>query len=407
MNLRSVSPRALTVSYVVALVAIAGLSIFSHLLLESGLRSDEGTAAIVNQAGRQRMLSQRIAALAAELRLGDESARAPLQAAIATFATANTALASASRSSALSSDGSRTLQALYFDGPDALDPRVRRFVADARRIADSPIDDPALPAIQTRLFAEAREPLLTALNEVVTIEQAESERRIVRLESLQWGIVATVLLTLIVEALVIFRPMIRRIAAYTAELLHLASTDMLTGAANRRNFMERCEAEVSRARRYNRPTSILMLDADRFKSINDTYGHAAGDEVLKAIAAGFRQNLRDPDIWGRLGGEEFAILLVETPLSEATVVAERLRLQLAATTVTYNGQPIHFTVSIGVAALAMEDDGLERALSRADALMYQAKNAGRNRVVAENAPSGTDRAPPWSAPYAKPAPISL
>ncbi len=409
MNVKSVSPRVLTASYVVALLVIAGLSVFSHLLLESGLQSDEGTAAIVNQAGRQRMLSQRIAGLAAQLRLGDESAREPLTAAIATFETTHAALAASSRTGDLSGDNAKRLQALYFGGPDALDARVRRFVADAREIAAAPAGRPPDNAALSRLFAETRAPLLAALNDVVSIEQAESERRILRLETLQWAIVATVLLTLVAEALVIFRPMIHRIGAYTAELLHLATTDVLTGAANRRNFMERCETEVSRARRYDRPTSILMLDVDRFKSINDSYGHAAGDAVLKAMAAVFRQALREPDIWGRLGGEEFAILLVETPLHEAAAVAERLREQLASTPVTHDEYTIAFTASIGVAPVVPDDGGLEKALSLADGLMYQAKNAGRNRVMVDPGapPQAPGRTQPWpAAPYGQTAPAT-
>jgi diguanylate cyclase (GGDEF)-like protein len=405
MPINSISPRALTASYVIALLVIAGLSVFSHFLLESGLRSDEGTAAIINQAGRQRMLSQRIAALAAELRLGDDSARGQLKTAITNFETAHRVLASASQSGEPSGNDGGRLQAIYFGGTNALDAQVRGFVADARRIADAPMDDPDLPAVQSRLFAEARAPLLDALNEVVSVQQAESEQRILRLEYLQWGIVATVLLTLIVEALAIFRPMIRRIGTYTSELLHLATTDVLTGAANRRNFMERCETEVARARRYDRPTSILMLDVDRFKSINDTYGHAAGDAVLKAMADGFRLALREPDIWGRLGGEEFAILLAETALPEAAAVAERLREQLAAMTVTHQEYSIQFTVSIGVAALIPEDGGLEKTLGIADALMYQAKQAGRNRVVAEALPRAA-KPSPWSPPHAQPAPVT-
>jgi diguanylate cyclase (GGDEF)-like protein len=176
--------------------------------------------------------------------------------------------------------------------------------------------------------------------------------------------------------------MIRRIIAYTSELLRLAGTDPLTGAANRRSFLEQCEAEVARSRRFNRPASILMLDVDRFKSVNDTYGHAAGDEVLKALGAAIAKAVRRMDVWGRLGGEEFAILLVETTLPEAALIAERMRQQFAAIVVPFGEHRIGFTVSVGVASLSTEAGGLEAALRLADTLMYQAKTTGRNRVVA-------------------------
>jgi diguanylate cyclase (GGDEF)-like protein len=369
------------VGYTIALVIIAGLSIASHTVLEYSLQTDEGSAAVINKSGRQRMLSQRIASLAAQYKSGDVSVRDDLRSAVSEFESAHDFLVSASRAGKLTDANAQELQALYFGSDNSLDAQVRSFVADARQIPDLPLDDPRLDQILPRIFAEARTPLLTALDTVVTIEQRRSEQRVMDLERLQWAILATVLATLLIEAIVIFRPMIRGIIEYTAELLRLATTDPLTGASNRRSFMERCQAEVARARRYNRATSVLMIDVDHFKSVNDTYGHAAGDEVLSAVGDALRLSLRQIDIWGRLGGEEFAVLLVETPLSGAAIVAERIREWFAAMTVQCGGQAIKFTVSIGCTALKQEDRGIEDALRVADQLMYQAKQTGRNRVV--------------------------
>jgi diguanylate cyclase (GGDEF)-like protein len=380
MRFKPISPRVLTASYAIALLFIAVLSIASHFMLEYGLHSDEGSAAIVNIAGRQRMLSQRIAGLAAQYRLGDLSARADLLTAVQTFEAAHASLVAVARGNT-DGEGAAKLRALYFGDTGSLDTQVRAFAADARRIADLSPNDPALPPLLSELFAEARSPLLKGLENVVSIQQQESERRLSGLVDLQWGILSAVLLALIMEAIVIFRPMIRRIIVYTSELLRLAETDPLTGAANRRAFMERCEAEAARARRFDRPASIMMLDVDRFKSINDTYGHAAGDEVLKALGDEIRKAVRQADVWGRLGGEEFAILLVETALPEAAMIAERMREQLASIAVRFGEQLISFTVSVGVASLKSEAGALETALRLADTLMYQAKTSGRNRVV--------------------------
>ena len=167
-----------------------------------------------------------------------------------------------------------------------------------------------------------------------------------------------------------------------AELARQAHVDYLTGLCNRRHFMELGEAEFRRAARYGKMLSVGMIDIDNFKSINDTYGHAAGDAVLKALAEVCGQTLRDVDIVGRLGGEEFAVLMPETE-SEATFeAAERLRLALASVEVPLESRAfaIKFTVSIGVANIRLADDCLERLLHRADLALYRAKSCGKNRV---------------------------
>ncbi|MBO6520841.1 MAG: diguanylate cyclase [Rhodospirillales bacterium] len=167
------------------------------------------------------------------------------------------------------------------------------------------------------------------------------------------------------------------------ELRRLATTDPLTGVNNRRRYSEISEREMTRCKRYRHPLCVLMLDADHFKNVNDTYGHEAGDRVLKALADACVAELRDVDVLGRFGGEEFTVTLPETPMETALEAAERLRAKLAATDVELeDGQRISFTVSIGASCLAGEDEGLTDLLNRADAALYKAKEEGRNRVVA-------------------------
>jgi len=166
------------------------------------------------------------------------------------------------------------------------------------------------------------------------------------------------------------------------QLLHMATTDSLTGISNRRQFMELTSREIEVSRRRGRPLSLILFDADRFKLVNDTYGHGVGDEVLKVIAATARRSLRSVDILGRLGGEEFAAALPETPLIEAVEVAERLRLAIAAATVPDSkGQALQFTVSLGVALLMPGHKDVDSLLRDADEALYEAKATGRNRVV--------------------------
>ncbi|MBI5625957.1 MAG: diguanylate cyclase [Nitrosomonadales bacterium] len=168
------------------------------------------------------------------------------------------------------------------------------------------------------------------------------------------------------------------------ELKHQARVDLLTGLNNRRHFFELAEQELARAKRYGAPLPALMLDVDHFKLVNDTYGHHVGDMVLQKLSEVCVQTLRGIDILGRIGGEEFAILLPETKSEQAFEVAERLRLAVAGAVVPLEqGDSIHFTVSIGVALFVATDAKIDDMLNRADTALYAAKNMGRNRVCCE------------------------
>ncbi|WP_230523008.1 sensor domain-containing diguanylate cyclase [Janthinobacterium sp. EB271-G4-7A] len=167
-----------------------------------------------------------------------------------------------------------------------------------------------------------------------------------------------------------------------AELLQLATTDFLTGLPNRRHFMASLENEHARLQRELAScASVLMLDIDHFKRVNDEYGHAVGDAVLRHLGALMCQALRKVDVPGRVGGEEFAILLPGTDLSAAAVFAERLRRRVAESSLTIDGGiVITVTVSIGMAAMAGTDADCDAVLARADEALYRAKRGGRNRI---------------------------
>jgi diguanylate cyclase (GGDEF)-like protein/PAS domain S-box-containing protein len=169
--------------------------------------------------------------------------------------------------------------------------------------------------------------------------------------------------------------------ALRMELERQATTDELTGICNRRYFLACAEKEMERCQRHGTALSFLMLDIDHFKRVNDAYGHAVGDLALQAVAKSCAGLLRSSDSIGRLGGEEFAMLLVESNIDQACIAAERLRQQVEAIALTTaDGQSVSLRVSIGVTERRMESDTLSAMMVRADQALYLAKKYGRNKV---------------------------
>nr|WP_286208718.1 sensor domain-containing diguanylate cyclase [Azospirillum sp. A1-3] len=164
-------------------------------------------------------------------------------------------------------------------------------------------------------------------------------------------------------------------------LRDMASRDPLTGIYNRRSFMDMARAQLARAHRFHEPLSVFVLDVDHFKRINDTFGHATGDDALRMVAAGCQAILREYDILGRLGGEEFVVVLPGATADESRVVAERVRRHLARMPIEATDGTFRLTASIGIAGLEGATDTLERAIHRADLALYRAKHLGRNRVA--------------------------
>jgi diguanylate cyclase (GGDEF)-like protein len=177
-------------------------------------------------------------------------------------------------------------------------------------------------------------------------------------------------------------------------IIQQAQTDALTGVHNRRSFFERAGQEYARAERYHHSLSIILLDLDHFKAVNDRFGHIVGDQVLCVVADRCQANIRLTDIVGRIGGEEFAILLPETDLPGAALIAERLRVCIGGTPIVCGDAQVTLTASLGVGSrnghmpdgvpgmLPPAQQGISLLLQKADEEMYAAKQAGRNRVSA-------------------------
>ena len=181
-----------------------------------------------------------------------------------------------------------------------------------------------------------------------------------------------------------FNSMVKLLDESMRKLELMAHTDPLTGSNNRGYFMERLGAELDRAKRYGSIFSFVMLDLDHFKSVNDTRGHAAGDEALRSLCRVLNSSeLRSTDFFGRIGGEEFAIVLPETAKQGAVETAERVRGNLENRAVLHEGSEFYITASMGVSEYR-DADTRESLLNRADQAMYNAKETGRNRVCVES-----------------------
>jgi diguanylate cyclase (GGDEF)-like protein len=165
------------------------------------------------------------------------------------------------------------------------------------------------------------------------------------------------------------------------ELEKLATTDALTTLPNRRYFMEAANLEVERAGRFGAAAALVMIDLDHFKAVNDTYGHAVGDEALRGVALACKKNLRKIDILARIGGEEFAVLLPGTNDAGASEVAEKLRRAVSETPIESGPIQFNMTASFGVSEILVGDRTVDDGLGRADLALYAAKRAGRNRVM--------------------------
>ncbi|VVN77083.1 GGDEF domain-containing protein [Pseudomonas fluorescens] len=173
----------------------------------------------------------------------------------------------------------------------------------------------------------------------------------------------------------------RQLQAVNAQLQQLSSTDRLTGLYNRGHWEESLKVAYARHQRHGNATSLVMFDIDHFKRVNDTYGHQAGDHVIEQVARLVREHVRDSDVAGRYGGEEFAVVLSDTDKVGARVFAERLRKSVEALEVLHDGHSIRFTISLGIADLSKPSVNHADLIAWADQALYASKNAGRNRVT--------------------------
>ena len=264
-----------------------------------------------------------------------------------------------------------------------------RWNRAAQELVGSPDERMPRTMVHDAICEEDRPLIASLIQEALAKGYAEAEARVARVENgngqMQWRFLTARRVDIAGKSYLVGTGLdVTERKKLERELEHQARTDFLTGIPNRRHFLDLADLELARARRYGRPFSMLMLDLDRFKNINDRYGHRVGDLTLQKVVEVCGQILREVDVVGRLGGEEFGIILPETDAEQALQVADRVRQAVAIASVALpKGGSVGITTSIGVATYSEADPDVDAVLNRADRALYQAKRSGRDRVSSE------------------------
>ncbi|MEM9781193.1 MAG: GGDEF domain-containing protein [Pseudomonadota bacterium] len=273
---------------------------------------------------------------------------------------------------------------VFLAPPHRLDDRLASFIADARRVLAAPLGT-VRPEIVDPIAAAARDELPKALDAAVGAFRAEIMAFVKLRSQIKIALLGGWLLLLVALSVGVFRPLVRAVEDRTEaleaarqQMEHTALHDQLTGLANRRYLSEYLERTLARARRHDEVTAVLHLDLDRFKQINDTLGHAAGDAVLVEAVKRMNNTLRESDFLARVGGDEFLFVAPEVKSADGlSAMAERI-IEALCEPIDYDGRKCYIGASIGIALAAPNSDiSIERLIMNADAALYDAKGSGR------------------------------
>jgi diguanylate cyclase (GGDEF)-like protein len=368
--------------YLTVLIILGAYFVASYFVLHAAFETQRTMLRVVFISGQQRMYSQRIAMFAdAVVARKDPRARAQarrdLESSLDTFTAAHHALVTGDPSINPPGWPPASVRAMYENNP-GVNVQVRDYIAHARAFDEhgsrARIGDPDLEYVLT----VGPGPLLESLDAIVKQYNLETRRAIQKFEVLQAMILALGLATLAAVYFFILAPMERAIRTRTAELAYAASTDSLTQLLNRGAFTTRVADAMAAATRHGRSGAILMIDVDRFKRVNDTLGHAAGDRVQRELGARLAGNVRAGEFAGRLGGDEFAVF---APDAADDLEAFVTRMHDALTfTLDIDGTPVPISTSIGVARFPEDGGTLDALLSNADRALYDVKKTCRGSV---------------------------
>lgn len=272
---------------------------------------------------------------------------------------------------------------IFFGESEYVDQKARMFIYNTREVMTR---DWSAGFISDYYLRQLRKTTIRDLHrglELLAVQYAvNSQDRITRLRITVAVLLGGIILVLFGIGAGVFNPLFKQIVRQEQELEMLAYIDPLTGCHNRRSFLDNAEAEFERSRRYSHPFSILFFDLDFFKDVNDTYGHAAGDLALVKITKNCLSNIRDSDFLGRIGGDEFGVVLHQCDLENAAQTAEKIRSSISAISISGDFGEFNVSISIGAATLTDSDENAYDVLKRADDNLYQSKESGRDKVVA-------------------------
>lgn len=297
---------------------------------------------------------------------------------------------------------SSALYRVYYTAPSYLDQEINAFIGQTEGFLKFDVEDKSAERRKSRDYISSRftRYFVPALDSALEGYQDETLEKIEQYYNMQLLSVYGILAVLLMEAVFIFNPLVRHIKRYHRMLHAIAMTDPLTKLRNRRAFTADAEAALAAARRKGVPAIVALTDLDKFKSVNDTYGHDTGDRVLQHFSAILGKGSREGDVTGRLGGEEFALVLPGSGRAEGTKVLERIREKLEKTPCPYTdaeGNParLSVTVSIGFTEVAPDalPQSLDEILKKADEGLYAAKEQGRNRSVFVSLPRASGENP--------------
>jgi len=369
--------------------ALIALLITASLVIIDYIAAEEAHMVEVNDiGGRQRMLSERTVHLLLEYAVeNDQDDRNHIvdliEDSLQKFDKTHQLLIRGQLSDGDIVIFSESIDNIFFDGPEYLDLKARIFIYNTREVLDGEWYPGLISSYYLIQLREAsKQDLHTSLDALATQYTANSKSRITRLRVIVAILLGGIVVVLCVVGVLVFNPMFKRIEAQEQELHNLAFIDPLANCHNRRSFLANADTAFERSRRYKHTFAILFIDIDRFKDINDNYGHAIGDEAIREMTRICLENIRDSDILGRIGGDEFGVILQECGLGYATRTAEKLRERISNNIVSSKLDTIKFCISVGAATIEDCDRDVGDTLKRADRNLYEAKRTGRNLVIA-------------------------
>lgn len=371
-----------SLAFIVLLVASA-LMVIDHIAAEESLMIE-----VNDIGGRQRMLSERVVHLLLEY----ASEKNPdtrdnivdlIERSLTAFNDTHKLLIRGQLPSSEQVLFEDNIDQLFFDAPDYLDENARLFIYNTREVLANGWSSELISSFYLKELRRAsKEHLHARLEKLAMLFISNSKDRILQLRITAAILLCGIILVVIGISAFVFKPLFRHIVAQEEELKELAYFDPLTNCQNRRSFLLNAEIEFARCRRNELSFSVLFLDIDYLKTINDTFGHAMGDTAICAIAEVCQLNLRNIDILGRIGGDEFGILLPECNLDNARQSAERLIQSMSEHSIPGIKGEIKLSFSIGAATLIDSDKNAFETINRADQNLGTAKRTGRNLIIA-------------------------